>query len=101
MVFGDRVLGVLAREDLLRTLAQHGSNVPVREAMRRDVQSIDSHDMLERAIAALRTCKCRSLPVEHNGHLVGMLTLDNVGEFIMIESALRQARGAGDGQKPQ
>ena len=101
VVFGDHVLGILTREDLLRTLAQHGSQVPVREAMQRDVQSIDSHDMLERAIAALRTCKCRSLPVEHNGRLVGMLTMDNVGEFIMIESALRHARRAGDGQKPQ
>jgi Zn-dependent protease/CBS domain-containing protein len=100
VVFGDRVLGVLTREDLLRTLAQHGSNVPVREAMRRDVQSIDSHDMLEKAVRALRGCNCRSLPVEHNGRLVGMLTLDNVGEFIMIESALRHARTAGDGQKP-
>ena len=107
VVFGDHVLGILTREDLLRTLAQHGSQVPVREAMQRDVQSIDSHDMLERAIAALRTCKCRSLPVEHNGRLVGMLTMDNVGEFILIESALRHARNAagvplkvGDGQKP-
>ena len=100
VVFGDRVLGILTREDLLRTLAQHGATVPVREAMRRDVQSLDSHDMLETAVKALRARNCRSLPVEHNGRLVGMLTLDNVGEFIMIESALRRARSAGDGQKP-
>ncbi|PYU89608.1 MAG: site-2 protease family protein [Acidobacteria bacterium] len=107
VVFGDHVLGILTREDLLRTLAQHGATVPVREAMRRDVQSLDSHDMLETAVKALRARNCRSLPVEHNGRLVGMLTLDNVGEFILIESALRHARNAagvplkvGDGQKP-
>ena len=94
VVFGDHVLGILTREDLLRTLAQHGATVPVREAMRRDVQSLDSHDMLETAVKALRARNCRSLPVEHNGRLVGMLTLDNVGEFILIESALRHARNA-------
>jgi Zn-dependent protease/CBS domain-containing protein len=101
VVFGDHVLGVLTREDLLRTLAQHGSSVPVRDAMRRDVQSVDSHDMLDKAVAALRSCRCRTLPVEHLGHLVGMLTLDNVGEFIMIQSALRQARTAEEGQDPR
>jgi len=91
VVFGDHVLGVLTREDLLRTLAQEGSNVPVRDAMRRDVPAVDSHDMLEKAVATLRGSNCRSIPVQHNGRLVGMLTLENVGEFIMIQSALRQA----------
>jgi len=94
VVFGDRVLGVLTREDLIRAVAQHGSEAPVRQAMRRDVETVDSHDMLEGAIAALKKCNCRSLPVLHNGQLVGMLTTDNVGEFIMIQSALRQAQAS-------
>lgn len=91
VVFGDHVLGVLTREDLMRTLAQRGSEVHVREAMRRDFQMADSHDMLEHALALLRTCNCRSLPVQHDGHLVGILNMENVGEFLMIQSALRQA----------
>jgi Zn-dependent protease/CBS domain-containing protein len=94
VVFGDHVLGMLTRDDLVRTLAQHGSNVPVRDAMRREVEFVDSHDMLERAITALRKGPSRSIPVLHNGRLVGMLTMDNVGEFIMIQSALRHARTA-------
>src|SRR6266540_3656065 len=32
VVFGDSVLGILTREDLIRTVAQQGSNAPVREA---------------------------------------------------------------------
>ena len=92
IVFGDRVLGVLTREDVLRTTAQQGSNVHVREAMNREFKPVDSHDMLESALAVLHGCKCRSLPVVHDGQLVGMLTTDNVGEFLMIQSALRRAR---------
>ena len=94
VIFGDHVLGVLTREDLIRAVAQHGAEAPVRQAMRRDVEAVDSHDMLEGAVAALRKCNCRSLPVLHNGQLVGMLTTDNVGEFIMIQSALRQAHAS-------
>ncbi len=92
VVFGEHVLGILTREDLVRTLAQRGSNVPVRDVMQRDFQMADSHDMLEKALALLRGCKCRSLPVQHDGRLVGLLTTENVGEFLMIQSALRRAQ---------
>jgi Zn-dependent protease/CBS domain-containing protein len=95
VVFGDHVLGVLNREDVLRTIAQQGSDVHVREAMQREFKAVDSHDMLETALAVLHGCKCRSLPVVHDGRLVGMLTTDNVGEFLMIQSALRRARRGG------
>ena len=94
VVFGDHVLGILTREDLIKTIAREGTGAHVRDAMRRDVQSVDSHDMLERAVATLRSSNSRSLPVLHNGRLVGMLTTDNVGEFVMIQSALRHARTA-------
>jgi CBS domain-containing protein len=66
----------------------------VRDAMTREFATVDSHQMLEPALATLRDCKCRSLPVLHDGQLVGLLTVDNVGEFLMIQAALRhrQAR---------
>jgi Zn-dependent protease len=95
VVFGEHVLGVLTREDVLRTIAQQGSDVHVREAMKREFKAVDSHDMLERALVVLHDCKCRSLPVVHDGRLVGMLTTDNVGEFLMVQSALQRARRAG------
>ncbi len=90
VVFGDHVLGLLTREDLLRKLAQNGSGAPVRDAMRREFQMADSHDTLEHAMAVLRNCRCRSLPVQHEGRLVGMLNADNVGQFMMVQSALRR-----------
>jgi len=96
VVFGDHVLGMLTREDLLRLLAQGGTDARVRDAMNRDIATADSHDMLEKALGILRDCKCRSLPVVHDGRLVGLLTMENVAEFLMIQAALRRAR---NGQK--
>jgi len=91
VTFGDHVLGVMTREDLLKALAQGGTSASVRDAMQREFPIADSHDMLEKALALLGSCRCRSLPVLHDGRLVGMLTLQNVGEFLMIQAALRQA----------
>ncbi len=93
VVFGDHILGVLTREDLLKALAQDGSNALVRTAMRREFETADSHEMLEHALARMHNCRCRSLPVQHEGRLVGMLNADNVGQFMMIQSALRRNRG--------
>lgn len=91
VVFGTHLLGVLTREDLMRAIAQGGSGKFVRDAMRRDLETVDSHDMLEQAVQVLQRCGCRSLPVQHNGELVGMLALENVGEFMMVRSAMRRA----------
>jgi CBS domain-containing protein len=99
VVFGDHVLGILTREDLTRALAQGGSGLHIRDAMRRDVPMADSHQMLEQALALFQECRCRSLPVEHEGRLVGLLTMDNVGEFISIQSALREASRRAREQK--
>jgi Mg/Co/Ni transporter MgtE len=63
--------------------------------MKREFKTVDSHDMLERALAVLHDCKCCSLAVVHDGQLVGMLTTDNVGEFLMIQSALRRVQRRG------
>lgn len=93
VVFGDRVLGVLAREDLMKALEERGPDAPVRDAMKREFPTTDSHDMLEHALLLLRTTRARSLPVEHEGRLVGLLNADNLGQFMMVQSALRRRRG--------
>jgi len=91
VVFGDHILGMLTREDMTRNLAQSGPETRVRDSMRRDIATIDPSQRLEQALVLLKECNCRSLPVEHEGRLVGLLTLDNVGQFLSIHSALRQA----------
>jgi Zn-dependent protease/CBS domain-containing protein len=91
VMFGDRVLGILTREDLMKALAQRGSDAHLRDIMRREFPVVDSHDMLERALPLLRSSGLRSIPVEHEAQLVGMLDLENVAEFLTVQSALRRS----------
>ena len=51
--------------------------------------TVDSLEMLETALAKLKDCNCHTLPVTLNGKLVGLLTMDNLGEFMRFQAALR------------
>jgi len=89
-----RVVGVLTRGDLLTALPQRGQGVAVFEVMQREFQLVDSSDMLETAMQRLQECACHTLPVQHGGRVVGLLTMDNVGEFVAIQAALSGTRTA-------
>ena len=88
------VVGLLTRSRLLVALAQQGQETLVSEVMERNFEAVDSSDMLETAFARLQNCQCPMLPVERNKQLVGLVTTENVGEFIMIQGALGGARAA-------
>lgn len=90
-----RVVGVLTRGDLLLALAKQGKDAAVAEVMQRDFQTIDAAEMLESAFARLQTCACHTLPVLRQQQLVGLVTMENLGEYLMIESALRGEKKAG------
>ncbi|MCS6950698.1 MAG: site-2 protease family protein [bacterium] len=92
-----RVTGILTRSDLLNALAQQGMSRLVREVMQREFEVADAAEMLENVLPRLQACTCHSMPVLRGGELVGLLTMDNVGEFLLIQSALEAAsrRAAG------
>jgi Zn-dependent protease/predicted transcriptional regulator len=88
------VVGVLTRSDILAALSRQGQDAPVASAMRREFPVVDANEMLEVAFLRLQTSNSHTMPVTHHGQLVGLLTADNVGEFLMIQSALGQVRGS-------
>lgn len=83
---GNQVVGVVTRSCLLKALAQK-DDLAVSEIMHRDVATADASDMLESALQRLQTSGCPTLPVVHNQKLVGLLTAENLGEFVMIKNA--------------
>jgi hypothetical protein len=51
--------------------------------------------MAETVFARLLECNCHSLPVIQRDQLVGIVTAGNVGEFLMVQAALRPWRAVG------
>ena len=85
------VSGVLTQERLLEALSSGGTDARVSTALHENVLAADSHEMLEAALARLESSVCKTVPVVHDNVLVGLLTLDNVGELLRIQAALKGA----------
>jgi Zn-dependent protease len=91
---GGRLAGVLTKTDLLKALAERGGNEPVGNVMQRDFERADPSEMLEGVFARLQTCQCHAIPVVRGDDLVGIVTMENVGEFLAIRAALTVGRAA-------
>lgn len=89
---GGQLVGVLTRDALMKALAEQGLASSVRTAMTPTFETVSTRDMLDHAFQRLQECQCPVLPVVDDGRLVGLLTADNVGEFVMIRGALQPVR---------
>jgi predicted transcriptional regulator len=87
-----QLVGVLTRANLLKVLASQGQEARVADAMERNFQTAEPSEMIETVFARLQACDCHTLPVIQGGHLKGILTMENVGEFLMLQSALRKVK---------
>ncbi len=86
------ILGLATRKDLMIGLAHHGRTAPISEIMTKEYQSLDANEPLTNALARMQETDCQTAPVVENGRIVGMMTMENIGEFMMIRSALDEAR---------
>lgn len=90
----NRLVGVLTRPSLMAALAQRGKSAPVAEVMSREFHTAEPFEEASRAFSRLTADDCRLVPVVEGGRLVGVVTAENVGEYLMIQSALRRERRA-------
>ena len=84
---GPRVIGVLRRADLVRGLKAGGSKAFVEDYMCLKFNVIHSEDPLNSALAEMQAGDCATLPVMDDRRLVGLLTLENIGELMMVHSS--------------
>jgi Zn-dependent protease len=87
-----QVAGVLTRARLLAGLTKHGEGARVGDFMLRDFRTAVADEPAEQAFQRLQDCDCHTMPVLRDGRLAGMLTTDNLGEFVMIRAALKGER---------
>ncbi|MEB2333149.1 MAG: site-2 protease family protein [Anaerolineaceae bacterium] len=83
------VMGILERDAFIAALSQHGQSASVVSVMRKNLPSVDSHDMVESALMRLQEAGAKTLPVVHAGQFIGLITAENITEFLMIRSALK------------
>jgi Zn-dependent protease len=88
VVANGRVEGMLTRSDLVKALPQRGRAALVGDSMR-ECAVAQASEMLETVLGRLQGRDCHTIPVLEHGALIGLVTMDNVGEFLMIHAAER------------
>jgi Zn-dependent protease len=91
VIEGDRIVGLLTRATLVAAVKDKGPGVPVGDVAEPNCLVATESDELHGVLSRMREAKCQSVPVLRGNTLVGLLTLENVGELLMIGSGLRDA----------
>jgi len=87
-------VGMLSRSDLVRALQERGEHAAVGDVIARDEDYLEAGEPLEDAVQRMREHARSALPVVHLGRLVGLLTLENVSDLLVVRDAMRRFSGA-------
>lgn len=95
-----RFAGILSNKELLQGLSERGPDALVSEFMLRKCPVIAPEESLQSALEEFQRSGCRVLAVVDRDRLLGLLTMDNLTEFVMLQSALnREARTIQPGSR--
>ncbi|MBY0394884.1 MAG: site-2 protease family protein [Thermoleophilia bacterium] len=92
--------GVLTRADLLNGLAAGGRDATVASHTRTPLDAVEADSLLAPAVALLREGGVPCLQVVERGRPVGLLSLENVGEYLMVRTALATAGARSGSPRP-
>jgi Zn-dependent protease/CBS domain-containing protein len=96
-----RLVGLLARGDIVRALKERGPNAPVGEAMATGIPTIGHRQCLDEAFRILQETSAAAIGVvDAQGHLIGLVTPGTVGEMMMVRDALPGRAGYGPWGRP-
>lgn len=85
---GGRVEGVLTRDHIIKGISQRGPSSTVGEAMAAQVPAVSPRLGFQEAMERLRSSGLPALPVvDDTGRLVGLLTLDNITDLLLVRRA--------------
>src|SRR5918998_1317532 len=86
------LVGMITREEIMTAAHSPERYQSVRELMKTSVPTISSQaDLFEEGLRILQESGLRALPVTENGELVGMLTIEDVGEASLLGPLPRKA----------
>src|SRR5215218_1144139 len=94
---GGNLAGMLTRNEIMTAAHSPERYASVRDLMKTNVPTISSQaDLFEDGLRLLQQSGFRALPVTENGELVGMLTIEDVGQASLLGPLPRQVSRMDD-----
>jgi stage IV sporulation protein FB len=96
-----RLVGVLGRNDMIKALKQDGPNTLIGNVMTRGVPTIDHRRCLDEAFRVLMEKSAPAVGVvDAADRLKGLITLETVGEMLMVRDAMPKGFHFGERTRP-
>ena len=93
-----RLRGVLTRDGMIRALSSSGPDTPVLDVMERDIPTIGYRAPLSEAAELLHSSGKPLVGVVDDGQkVIGIITLENLAEFMLVDRASQGWRRSGSG----
>ncbi len=80
--------GVLFRDDLIKAIVDGRRESMIADVMNRQCVPVDESDVLTTTLEAMSKNQITTTPVMAGGRIVGLLTLENIGELVMVSAGL-------------
>ncbi|MBV9745001.1 MAG: site-2 protease family protein [Acidobacteriia bacterium] len=87
IMHGDQVTGLLTRARLVRAMMSQGADAYVAGAMDRDFLRLSPDAPLTEVLPQLSRTGACALVMDSNDHLLGMVTSENISEFLLLRQA--------------
>ncbi|MCE9625666.1 MAG: CBS domain-containing protein [Deltaproteobacteria bacterium] len=82
---GDRALGIFTERDLLNRVVSKGLDprtTLLSQVMSQGLKTVSIQETVEACFRKMEESKCRHIPVEDDGKLVGVVTMRNILEWL-------------------
>ena len=88
--------GIFTRSELVAALRESGPEASVLGVMRGDFPIVHPRTPFDEAFQMMQQSGTTVLPVtDEEGRLTGLFTMENIGEMLMVRSAIAQSRRGG------
>jgi Zn-dependent protease len=92
-----RLRGILTREGMIRALTERGPDTPVVDVMEREVATVNRRASLSEAVTKLQGARQPLVAVvDEDDRVVGIVTLENLAEYLMVTQANRERHRRSD-----
>jgi CBS domain-containing protein len=92
VVAGSQLVGVLTRSDVVRGLSRNRADASVASVMNREFATVHPTEMLESVLARLQRPVAVPIVVVRDDAVVGIVTAENIGEFVLMQGARQATR---------
>jgi CBS domain containing-hemolysin-like protein len=86
--YHNRLTSILHHSDLIKGLQEKGENARISELPLQDILTADINEPLNALVERMQGNRARMIGIMDQGHVVGLLNLENILEFIKIHDAV-------------